>query len=297
MHKKAHCLHIPRLRRIFAASLLTISFDIMHRIVPRIIFGIAIGLLMIPAGCLSLLAQQPQVTAQLADTIVQRGAVLRLPIRVAFRQAPTQIESLRFTLRFAPSSIAVQRAIGGGTSVMQCAFPQIDSQFVNLNNAAVRVSCPMPSTLPALSDVSVTLAVVEILTLAGPDAFTSVNIDSILVNGRFVPFFTPPRPAVITLRGAPLVAGQFADGVGQNFPNPVAAGGTTFPYTVAESGSVSFELITSQGNVVREYPQEFRRQGRYLFVYRPEGNLPSGLYILRMTTPRGVFQRGFLVAK
>jgi hypothetical protein len=279
----------------------TLFLDIMHRIISHFILGFVTSFVIICVIHLTnfslLFAQQLQVTAQLADTSVQRGTVVRLPIRVAFRQAPAQLESLRFTLRFAPSALAVQRAIGGGGNVMQCALPQVENQFVNLSVGAVRVSCATLSTLPTAQDAPVTLAVVELLTLAGPDAVTSVSIDSVVVNGRFVPFFTPPRPAQITLQGAPLVAGQFADGIGQNYPNPVPVSGATFPYTVAETGNVTFELITSQGVVVREYPPEFRRQGRYLWNYRPEGNLPSGLYVLRMTTTRGVYLRGFVVAR
>ena len=239
---------------------------------------------------------QPQVSIQLSDTTIRRGTAVRVPVRALLRQLPASFDSLRFILRYAPSSLAFQQALGGGASVMQCASPRVDSQFVNLNLGTVQVSCAALRQLPANNDTLLTLATLEFLTLASPDVSTVVGVESLFINGRAVALGSP-RPARISLQGAPLVAGEFPDALGQNYPNPGGAEGTIFPYTVAEAGLVEFALISEQGVVVMEFPSQQRRQGRYLLNIQPITTLSSGMYVLRMTTPRGVYYRNFLLVK
>lgn len=242
-----------------------------------------------------LAAQIPQVSFHLQDTAVQRGTIVRIAIRAVFRQLPASLDSIRFTVRYAPSSLAFQAARGGGSNVMQCLTPRIDSQYVNLNLGAIRVSCAALRSLPANTD-TVTLATMDFRTLASPDITTFLAVDSLSLNGRLL-FPVSSRPAQIILQGAPLVAAEFPDAIGQNFPNPATAEGSTFPYTVAASGLVEFALISSRGDVVTEFAPFPRNQGRHLFQLSRTSTLSGGMYVLRMITPRGVYYRSFLLLK
>jgi hypothetical protein len=239
---------------------------------------------------------QPQASIQLSDTTLRRGTTVRLPIRAFLLQLPASFDSLRFIVRYAPSSLAFQRAVGAGASVMQCASPRVDSQFVNLNLGTVQVSCAALRQLPTNNDTLLTLATLEFLTLASPDVSTFISVESLFINGRVVALGSS-RPAMISLQGAPLVSGEFPDALGQNYPNPGGAEGTIFPYTVADGGLVEFALISEHGVVVMDLPSQQRRQGRYLLNVQPVTTLSSGMYILRMTTPRGVYYRNFLLVK
>jgi hypothetical protein len=241
------------------------------------------------------LPAQTDISIQLPDTTLQRGTLVRLPIRAVIRQLAAPITSLSIIIRYAPSSLAFQQAIGGGASLMQCATPRTDSQFVNLNLASVRVSCDNLRRISSGSD-TIIMATLEFLTLASPNVTTSVSVDSLSVNGRTV-LPTSPRPAVIRMTGAPLVEGNFSDGLGQNYPHPVPVDGAVFPYTVVELGIVDFALISSGGNVIREFPSLRRPQGRYFFTFKPEGDMPSGMYTLRMTVRGKAYYRGFLLSK
>lgn len=242
-----------------------------------------------------LAAQTPQVSFHLQDTSVPRGTLVRVAIRTVFRQLPASLDSIRFTVRYAPSTLAFQAARGGGSSVMQCPSPRIDSQFVNLNLGAIRVSCAALRSLPANTD-TVTLATMDFRTLASPDITTFLAVDSLSLNGRLL-LPVSSRPAQITLQGAPLVAAEFPDAIGQNFPNPAPAEGTMFPYTVAASGLVEFALISSRGDVMTEFPPILRNQGRHVFQLSTTTTLSGGMYVLRMITPRGVYYRSFLLRK
>lgn len=256
---------------------------------------LAVLLLLVCMERTPLAAQTPQVSFHLQDTSVPRGTLVRLAIRAVFRQLPTSLDSIRFTVRYAPSSIAFQEARGGGASVMQCPTPRIDSQFVNLNLGAIRVSCASLRSLPANTD-TVTLATMYFRTLASPDITTFLAVDSLSLNGRLL-LPVSSRPAQITLQGAPLVAAEFPDAIGQNFPNPAPAEGTMFPYTVAASGLVEFALISSRGDVVTEFLPIPRNQGRHIFQLSNTTTLSGGMYVLRMITPRGVYYRSFLLQK
>ena len=238
---------------------------------------------------------QTDISIQLPDTTIQRGTLVRLPIRAVLRQFTDPINSFSIVLRFAPSSLAFRQAIGGGTSLMQCDTPRTDSQFVNLNLASVRISCDNLRRISPGSDL-VTIATVEFLTLASPDVTTSISVDALVVNGRAV-VPTSPRPSVIRMTGAPLVEGNFSDGLGQNYPHPVPVDGAVFPYTVVELGIVEFALISSGGNVIREYPSLRRPQGRYFFTFKPENDMASGMYTLRMTVRGKAYYRNFLLSK
>ncbi|MCS6808311.1 MAG: hypothetical protein RML40_06805 [Bacteroidota bacterium] len=243
----------------------------------------------------NLFAQIPQVTFQLGDTSVQRGSVFRVAVRAVFRQMPRTLDSLSIVLRFAPSALAFNRALGGSTFVMQCPAPRVDSQFINLNSGILRISCN--ALRPMLdSTTSLTVATLEFLALAGPTTTTVLSIDSILINRTtLVPLGT--TTARITLLSAPLVVGQFSDGIGTNYPNPTPLEGTVFPCTLAGAGNVEFAVLSALGTVLREYKSEFRQQGFFLFPFRPDGLFASGLYVLRMTTARGVVHRPFLIAR
>lgn len=252
-------------------------------------------LLSVSAASVPLAAQLTEVSFHLQDTTVQRGTIVRIAIRASFRQLPPTFNSMRFTLRYTPLSLAFERATGGGLNVMQCPTPRTDSQFVNLNLGAIHVSCSVLRPIPANADI-VTLAVLEFRTLASPDLTTSLTVDSLSLDGRKLLPVTS-RPALVTIQGAPLVAGEFPDAIGQNYPNPSTSEGTTFPYTVATSGLVDFALISSRGDVVVEFPTIQRGQGRYLLQLPPNPALSGGMYILRMITPRGVYYRNFLLRK
>lgn len=241
------------------------------------------------------LSAQVQVSFQLQDTTVKRGDLVRVAVRAVFRQLPASVDSIRFVVRYAPLSLAFQGALGGGANVMQCTPPRTDSQFVNLNFGNIQVSCAALRPLATNTD-TVTLATLVFRTLASPDLTTPLSIESLWLNGILIPLLSS-RQALITMQGAPLVAGEFPDAIGQNYPNPATLDGTTFPYTVAETGSVELSLLSSRGEVVLEFPPVNRRQGRYLLHISPGAALPSEMYIVRMITPRGVYYRSFLLRK
>jgi hypothetical protein len=238
----------------------------------------------------------PEIVIVWQDASVQRGGEARIPIRALIRQAPASWDSLSITIRFAPAALAFRRSFGGGANLMQCESPRVDTQFVNLNIAAARLSCSSLLNAPLSSD-TITLATIEFQTLASADLTTTIVVDSLSVNGRLVLPASASRPAQITLQGAPLVIGQFPDAIGQNFPSPVTAAGASFPYTVAEAGRVEFALLSVRGETLAEYPPVIQRQGRYIFEFAPTTPLSAGAYFLRMTTMRGVYYRKFLFTR
>ncbi len=287
-------LSFPNIHRIHKSPM-NVFYLVRSRFHRWILPTLAALLLLVFTESTPLAAQIPQVSFHLQDTAVQRGTIVRIAIRAVFRQLPASLDSIRFTVRYAPSSLAFQAARGGGSNVMQCLTPRIDSQFVNLNLGAIRVSCAALRSLPANTD-TVTLATMDFRTLASPDITTFLAVDSLSLNGRLL-FPVSSRPAQIILQGAPLVAAEFPDAIGQNFPNPANAEGTTFPYTVAASGLVEFALISSRGDVVTEFAPFPRNQGRHLFQLSRTSTLSGGMYVLRMITPRGVYYRSFLLLK
>ena len=219
----------------------------------------------------------PEIVILWQDATVQRGDDARIPIRALICQAPASWDSLSITVRFAPATLAFRRAGGGGASIMQCESPRVDTQFVNLNIASARLFCSTllnPSS--SSSGDTVVLATVEFQTLASADLTTTIVVDSLSVNGRLVLPSNASRPAQITVRGAPLVIGQFPDAIGQNYPNPVTNSGANFPYTVAEAGRVEFALLSVRGEVLAEFPPVIRRQGRYIFEFLPLAPISGG---------------------
>jgi hypothetical protein len=233
-----------------------------------------------------------QVQVVLRDTTVERGALARVDVRLtslATLSLPRRIDSMRVVLRYTTGVLLRQSVQSGfATTLFNCPSPVVDSQFVSFNLGFLRISCSSLKMLPLSMSMRDTtnLFSINFLTLAAQDSVATVSVDSLIVNGR--PETITVRPARITVTGGPIVVPKFNDVLGQNFPNPVTAAGTTFPYTIAESGDVQFAIFSILGEMVYEFPGVRRQQGRFALSFVPPRSLASMFYNLRMTTARGI---------
>lgn len=81
----------------------------------------------------------------------------------------------------------------------------------------------------------------------------------------------------------------------ENYPNPVS-GETTIEYSLPEATRVELGIFNTNGVEVARIVDERQGPGIYKSKFRP-GNLPSGSYIYRLSTPKGQVAKQMLVVK
>lgn len=79
-------------------------------------------------------------------------------------------------------------------------------------------------------------------------------------------------------------AGNYSD-LGQNYPNPVVYS-TTFPYTVRQTGDVTFRILDINGKEIKRINAGNKTPGEYKLELT-SGNLPNGIYNVQMTSSFG----------
>jgi hypothetical protein len=86
-------------------------------------------------------------------------------------------------------------------------------------------------------------------------------------------------------------------GLLQNYPNPFNPS-TTIPYRVALAGRVVLTVHDVHGREVAKLLDEEKAPGIYRAFFPPPGMSPaSGVYIIRMLTPKGISDRKLLLLR
>ena len=83
--------------------------------------------------------------------------------------------------------------------------------------------------------------------------------------------------------------------LGQNYPNPVTAS-STIQFTTTDHTKVSLDLYDPLGRHVKNLFNGIVDAGNYSADFEA-GNLPSGVYIYRLTTPTGSLSKTMILAK
>ncbi|MDP4237037.1 MAG: T9SS type A sorting domain-containing protein, partial [Bacteroidota bacterium] len=81
----------------------------------------------------------------------------------------------------------------------------------------------------------------------------------------------------------------------ENYPNPVT-NRTTIEYALPESMPVELGIFNTGGVEVARLVDQRQSAGIYKADFTP-GNLPSGYYIYRLTTPKGEISKQMIVVK
>ncbi len=81
----------------------------------------------------------------------------------------------------------------------------------------------------------------------------------------------------------------------ENYPNPVS-NQTTIEYALPETMLVELGIFDMRGTEVARIVDERQNAGIYKSNFKP-GNLPSGSYIYRLTTPKGQIAKQLVVVK
>lgn len=235
---------------------------------------------------------QAQVSVQLRDTVVKRGDAVQIPVRGIISASVGKLDSIRLVVRYTPSLLGLRSVEGGSTRTFQCPTPRVDSQFVSLSTGFLQISC---NTLlkPQNPNDTTTLCVLNFATRAAADSIARVNVDSIFINGR-PQVLLASRPATITVRGTPFAPIPI-DNLSANYPNPVLLA-TTFAYSISETTPVRFTVFSLSGQIMTEIPELTRPPGTYVLELPvPATDYANGVFILRMTTNKGVFHQTFQI--
>jgi hypothetical protein len=255
-----------------------------------------IPLAMLLLGCVLILAPahgdaQARAAFALRDTVVQRGSVYRFTIRASVSNLPAKLDSMRLVVRYTPSLLFPEAALGGGANLFLCPTPRMDVEFTNLSLGRLFIACNQILSTPR---DTVILCSVDFRILASADALATLTIDSLIANTTPLAVQASMRTARITVRGEPQVVGEFTDAIEPSYPNPANADGLTFPYIISELSNVQFTVFSARGEEVYQFPDVRRGQGRFLLRFIPPPFVPSGAYSLRMVTSRGVVQLPFM---
>ncbi len=83
--------------------------------------------------------------------------------------------------------------------------------------------------------------------------------------------------------------------LGQNYPNPFNPF-TRIDFTIAESGNVNLSVYTISGELIKTLIDEHKQAGRYTIEFNA-GNLPSGVYVYRITSNNFSYSRKMVLMK
>jgi hypothetical protein len=138
-----------------------------------------------------------------------------------------------------------------------------------------------------LSDSSGLLCFVQCEILAGKEVSSRIAVLSINIENEFLTvnqkggLLRFPEPTVIP-------AGQ--EGLEINSPNPFQYT-TEIPYYIIADSDITFSLFATNGKALKIFPTTFTKAGRHIFnlIVDNPTDFASGVYILRLHTPRGLY--------
>jgi hypothetical protein len=81
----------------------------------------------------------------------------------------------------------------------------------------------------------------------------------------------------------------------QNFPNPFNPS-TTFNYSLKNAGDVQIEIFDASGKEIKKIVDGYRAAGSYQVNFSA-GNLPSGIYYYKISTPQFVQTKKMILLK
>ncbi len=219
--------------------------------------------------------------AQLGRTTVPITGTLDVP--------PGAIVEIDFT--YVPSIMQPGPAIGGPTAAFRCAS-------VDVTNVVVTSRTDGQFTLRCADVQSVTsglIAQLDITGLPSLDDQGALAPIRLRVNGE-------DRTSVVFSGGTVRLTGDrsrpsLAEGISSNFPNPFVST-STFTYTVATDGPVTFTIRDIKGAVFATLPAIEQTKGTHQLEFRSESwQLASGTYIMQMTTETDAYLHPFVVVK
>lgn len=75
-----------------------------------------------------------------------------------------------------------------------------------------------------------------------------------------------------------------------NSPNPFQYT-TEIPYYITADSDITFSLFATNGKALKIFPTTFTKAGRHIFnlIVDNPTDFASGVYILRLHTPRGMY--------
>jgi hypothetical protein len=247
----------------------------------------------------ALVAQSPAaLTPLLRDTAINRGQTLELPIRVrlsdslrqALARSEARFDSLRVVMRFTPQHFTLLRATGGGSHIMQCPVPSVDSVLTSSTDGLLIIRC---SQLLRPQRDSVILCTLTLGTLVSSDSVGRISLESVTLNTAPLRL-APTAPARVIVRDSVFLFPDFPETLEGNAPNPMDSR-TVFRYSINQPTEVYFSVFSSFGQEVASFEPVFRTRGRYAFEFLASVDVPQGLYYLRMRTRAGVYVRNFMI--
>lgn len=225
----------------------------------------------------------------LPDTLVKQGSLIELPLSVK-TTSEAMVSNCSVIVSIPKRRIILKNAITKSGTLFTCKKPTITLLSENSVNRTYSISCQNP-----LFQSEGILFFLQLEVLAGIDSITSINalsfsigdsIQSIVQSGGKIRFSDP------------LVIQAQAEGMDINLPNPFAYT-TSFTYYVGKEGEVQFTLYDSLGKLIQDYPIERKSAGRHIFDVKVDDlfNFPSGVYVIRMRTERGLYHMSMVHKK
>lgn len=227
-------------------------------------------------------AYSQSYTLGLPDTTVYQGTTVLLPIQAIL---PQTVINQPFTIlvRIPKNRILFLTAKTSTNSIIACTDITVtNQQSTNASYNEYALFCAN-----GCKDTSGILCYLECEILAGKETSSSIKIMSILIGNDPQTFSQKggllnfPDPSVIP-------AGQEAMEV--NRPNPFQFT-TDIPYYISADCDITFTLFSSNGKALKVFPTTFITSGRHIFKVTVDNptDFASGVYILRMQTPRGLY--------
>jgi hypothetical protein len=244
-------------------------------------------LLLALAGGHAAMAQQS--VAIPSDITVAQLARVTVPITGTLDVPPGATVDIDFT--FVPSVVQPGPSTGGPTAAFRCAS-------VDVTNVVVTSRTEGSFTLRCSDVQSVTSGLIAQLDLTGlpsQDDQGALAPVRLRINGE-------ERTGVTFSGGIVRISGDrarptLAEGIASNFPNPFS-NASTFTYTMATDGPVTFTIRDIKGAVYATLPKIEQSRGTHQLEFSVESwQLASGTYIMQMTTETDAYLHPFVVVK
>ncbi len=219
------------------------------------------------------------------------GSEMMVPLRVAI--ADTDATELRLDgviMLANPTVFYPERFIAlGGDSIVSFSIVSIDSRFHQLDRFSLTIH---HDTAGLPRD---TLCLIGGEALAGNDSCTIVSFDSLTSGGGALA--ADDVLALTRSIGAPFPYVRFAT-LEPGVPNPSKRGDeVAFGYRIDKDSEVTFRVYTLTGAQVYYDDLGYVPYGSYTFRYPIGFEIPSGPFIVRMTTSTGDDYQMFTVIK
>ncbi|MDK9701197.1 MAG: T9SS type A sorting domain-containing protein [bacterium] len=128
--------------------------------------------------------------------------------------------------------------------------------------------------------------IVWMISYDSPEQDESLTIILDIVTGQVIPVTATPEP---------IVAKPTTYRILSNYPNPFNAE-TTIRYQVPATGKVTLEIYNSMGQRIRSLVSAVKPAGKYEAKFNGNG-LSSGVYVVRMSTGKSVYQSKMMLIK